>query len=381
MTRRSSAEKKSGDAVLAAIARDFDKTWPPAWEALTEVRSVPTAAPWVNLASGKGGWPTDCVTVVHGPSNEGKTSFVMLLIKSFLERGHPASLLDIEQTTPFSFALGMMGPCARLPIFRASRQASYEATRKEVRRFCDVIGELRASRSVPEDTTALVAVDSLKKLVPDKLWDEITKDASGKPRRGKEDGAGVDGMGGRAGQYKASLNGAWLDELGPLLKQTGVGMVIVARENVERLLFGGENVTLGGGKNLFFDSAFVCRVTCKRQIVDSEGGAGATLFGEQHEVEVYKTKIAGKRTRWPTAFFHTSTGQLDGVPAGFDVARDYLETAKHLEVVDPGDAYNAFGGEKLGHGANQAVKRLYADAKTFAELRAAVDEAVAARCS
>jgi hypothetical protein len=336
--------------------------------------------PWVNLASGKKGWPTDCVSVIHGPSNGGKTAFLLALLKSFLEQGNPSSLLDIEQTTPFSFAASMMGPVARSPIFRASREASFETTRKEVRRFCDLIGEARAKGSVPETMTALIAVDSLKKLIPDKLWDEITKDASGKSKRGTDKESGIDGMGGRAGQYKASLNGAWLDELNRLLKQTGVGMVIVARENVERLMFG-ESVTLGGGKNLFFDASFVARVTCKRQIVDSEGGAEATLYGEQHEVEVYKTKIAGKRTRWPTAYFHTSTGALDGVPLGFDAARDYLETAKHLEVIDPKDAYNSLDGDKLGHGANQAVKRLYADAKVFAKLRAAVDEVVASRCS
>jgi hypothetical protein len=276
-------------------------------------------------------------------------------------------LLDIEQTTAFSFAASMMGDCARLPIFRASRQASYETTRNEVRRFCDVIGEARAKKAVPENTTALIAIDSLKKLLPDKLWDALDKEV-GKPKRGRDGKEevqyGIDGMNGAAGRFKAAFNGAWLDELGPLLKQTGVGMVIIAREKVEKTMFG-ENVTLGGGNNLFFDSAFVTRIVCKRQIVDSEGGAGATLYGEQHEVEVYKTKIAGKRTRWPTAYFHTSTGALDGVPLGFDAARDYLETAKHLEVIDPKDAYNSLDGDKLGHGANQAVKRLYADAKVL----------------
>jgi hypothetical protein len=376
-------EQQSRLAALAAVARHFDATWPPAFDALTEGRSVWTCMPWLNLASGKNGWPTDCVSVVHGPSNQGKTSFVLALLKSFLEQECPAVLLDIEQTTAFSFAASMMGDCARLPIFRASRQASYETTRNEVRRFCDVIGEARAKKAVPENTTALIAIDSLKKLLPDKLWDALDKEV-GKPKRGRDGKEevqyGIDGMNGAAGRFKAAFNGAWLDELGPLLKQTGVGMVIIAREKVEKTMFG-ENVTLGGGNNLFFDSAFVTRIVCKRQIVDSEGGAGATLYGEQHEVEVYKTKIAGKRTRWPTAYFHTSTGALDGVPLGFDAARDYLETAKHLELIDPKDAYNAFEGEKLGHGANQAVKRLYADAKVFARLRAVVDEVVASRCS
>ena len=376
---RRPAEQREAESRVAALAKaagDF-KDWRPAAFALAEVRAVPTVLPWVDRVSGVGGWPTDRFTLVHGPSNHGKTVFLIALLLSYLRRQHFAALLDAEQTTPFSFVAQFMGGEARNPAFFATRESGYERVRASVRRFCDFVGEKRAKREVPEDTTALIALDSIKKLVPEKLWDELTKEAAGKPKKGfkgKPGKRGVDGLGGRAAQMKAALNSAWLDELVPLLGQTGVGMVAIARETVEDSLFG-EKVSLTGGKAIFFDSSLVVRVTRHRSVVDGEG-AQAPLVGERHSVEVTKTKIAGKEVRWPEAFFNVSNGQLAGVPFGFDRPRDLLELAESLGAVKR-DGSHAFqlGRLKLGQGANRVVQRLHADPELLAKLEAALAEA------
>lgn len=376
MARRPAERRAEDDRLraLAAVAKDF-AGFKPAWSALTEVRAVPTVLPWLNRVSGVGGWPTDRFALVHGKSNEGKTSFLIALIKSFVERAHFAALVDAENTTPFSFVELLMGSAARNPGFVATREAGYENVRKAVRRFCDRIGEARAKGQVPEDTTAIIALDSIRKLVPEKIWEELTKEAAGKAKkgpRGKPAKRGVDGMGGRAAQIKAALNAAWLDELVPLLAQTGVGMVAIARESVEVTPFGGEEVRLTGGKALFFDSSLVVRVTRSRSVLDGEG-ADAPLVGERHAIEVYKTKIAGKDVRWPEAFFHTSNGRLDGVPAGFDRARDLLDLAEDAGAVHKdGAGQFLLGRLKLGRGANQVVRRLYAEPDLLARLEQAV---------
>ncbi len=372
--RRRAEEREEADRTkaLAAVAKDF-LGFRPAFSALAEVRSVPTILPWLNAVSGVGGWPTDRFALVHGPSNEGKTTLLIALLKSFVDRAHFAALIDAEQTTPFSFVESFMGESARHPGFVATREAGYENVRKFVRRFCDRIGEARAKRQIPEETTAIVALDSIRKLVPERIWDELTKEAEGKAKRGmrgKPAKRGVDGMGGRAAQMKAALNAAWLDELVPVLSQTGVGMVVIARETVEEKQFG-EEVRLTGGKALFFDSSLVVRVTRAKSILDGEG-AGAPLVGERHSVEVYKTKIAGKGVRWPEAFFHTSNGRLEGVPAGFDRARDLLALAVDRGAVTASDGFFSIGKLKLGRGENAVVRRLHAEPDLLARVESAI---------
>ena len=75
--------------------------------------------------------------------------------------------------------------------------------------------------SLPLTTSALIAIDSIRKLVPKKLFDELAKaekaDSGDKPKgRFAKKPKGVDGYGGRAAQLKAALNAAWMDELVPL---------------------------------------------------------------------------------------------------------------------------------------------------------------------
>lgn len=369
-------EEREADERAASLAKVAGEMagWKPAYSALSEVRAVQTILPWLNVVSGVGGWPTDRFAMLHGPSNQGKTLLLLALLVSFLRRGHFAALLDAEHTTPFSWVEQMMGSASRLPTFLAQREASYEKVRNAVRRFCDKIGEARAKREIPQETTGLIALDSIRKLVPEKIWDELAKESAGKVKkgfRGKPAKRGVDGMGGRAAQIKAALNAAWLDELVPLLAQTGVGMVVIARETVEETAFSTE-VSTGGGKALFFDSSLVVRSTLHRSIVDGEG-KDAPLVGERHAVEVYKTKIAGKETRWPTAYFNVSNGKLDGVPAGFDLARDLLELAESRGAVRK-DGSGQFFLErlKLGQGANKVVRRLYAEPELLARLERAV---------
>jgi len=371
---RRPAEQREAESRVAALAKaagDF-KDWRPAAFALAEVRAVPTVLPWVDRVSGVGGWPTDRFTLVHGPSNHGKTVFLIALLLSYLRRQHFAALLDAEQTTPFSFVAQFMGGEARNPAFFATRESGYERVRASVRRFCDFVGQKRAKREVPEDTTALIALDSIKKLVPEKLWDELTKEAEGKAKkdqRGNVKARGIDGMGGRAAQIKAALNAAWLDELIPLLAQTDVAFACVARQTIDTE---GE-VKIGGGAALIYDSSLRVEVERDGWITNgAENQKDEVIFGERHKVIVRKTKIAGREERWPAAYFHSSTGALEGVPAGFDRPRDVFDLGLRSGVVDmKHGGHYSFAGESLGQGANKVVRRLHADPTLLARLEAA----------
>lgn len=259
-------------------------------------------------------------------------------------------------TTPFSWVEQMLGSHARHPGFLAKRPDTYEQTRSEIRTALLEIAGAKADGLLPEDTSAIIVVDSLKKLVPKKLWDEIlkSKDAD---------------IGKRIGQIKAAMNSAWLDELVPLLEKSHATMVAIAREmeNTESNPFA-PDYKVGGGKDVFFDSSLAMRVERAGWVQDGEGDS-RKVYGERHRVTVYKTKIAGKEDKTIRAFFHTSNGVL--VPKGFDRARDVLELGEQCGVVDLKGARLYFEGELFANGRHNAVKALHANVQLLESIEVA----------
>jgi len=377
-----SRERRKADATaekslkgLAAVASRLG-AFKPAHEVLVPVRSVKTVFPSFNHVSKVGGWPTARFNLLHGESGDGKTKFGMGIGLSFLQAGGFFAHHDAENTTPIDWPRSLFGEWVTSPGFVATRISGFEQTRSEVRRFCETFAEARIKKEIPEETPAFYLLDSVRKLVPEKIWEELTKEAQGKPSRGRGGQAkkrGVDGYGGRAAQLKAALNAAWLDELIPLLAQTDVAMGCIARETLDE---DGE-VKIGGGAALYYDSSLVARVERDGYITN-----GATdrkdevVYGERHAVVVRKTKVAGREERWPTAYFHSSNGQLEGVPAGFDPQRDVLELALSLGVAEQkGGGWITFGEERIGQGANKCTQLLHARPALYQALTLAVENA------
>lgn len=324
------ANGQKGRRRALAAAADAFGDFGVARDTLTLVRAVPTCFLQVDHGVGVGGWPIDRVSVIHGPSNEGKTLFMLGLIASFLKLEHFAYFVDAERTTPIDWVRKVLGPLADSDRFRALRPSSYEQTVDKVRAFCKQVAHLRQAKQVAADTTALVVVDSLRKLNPEDILTKIAKQgASG------EKGS-VDGMGGRAAQIRAAYNAAWMDELVPLMDDTGCGFATIARESEDPeadvwARRAGTNYKVGGGKALIYDSSIVARIQRDSWIVDERGGE-KKVYGERHKVAIRKTKIAGKENRQTICYFHSSNGVL--IPEGFDRARDVLDLGERFgEVV------------------------------------------------
>ncbi len=352
------------------------KGWRPQAEVLREVVSVPTIFPSYDRVVGVGGHPLSRLTVVHAPSNEGKSTFVLGLGRSFLERGHFFGFGDAERTTPQSYVRTMMGAAADHPGFAALPIGTYEQVRASVREYCEVISRARDAGTIPKETSALIAIDSIRKLVPEKLWAELSKaikadTEEGKKSRFEKKAKGVDGAGGRAGQIKAAMNSAWVDELIPLLDDHRISMVVIARETVEEGegFFAEDLVKVGGGVAINYDASL--RLRCLREFVYEDlGGKHKELCGERIEVSVQKTKIGFKDERTPRAFFHTSNGRL--CPEGFDLARDVLELGIELGVIEQSGSWFSFAGGRLGQGKLQALKQLYDQPAVVARVDAAI---------
>ncbi len=214
-----------------------------------------------------------------------------------------------------------------------------------------------------------MVVDSIRKLVPEKLWKNLTASlTTNDPKKDK----GIDGFGGRAGQIKAALNAAWVDELIPLLADTRMALVVIARETkdaeAEASLFSSRDWKVGGGAALFYDSSLDIRVS--RDWVYEEIGGKKVVVGEKRRLAIHKTKVAGKEQKVPTANFYTSNGKLS--PLGFDPARDVVELAVALGVIEQRGAWFSFGGSRLGQGQGKVLTAFREKPELLAEVQAAV---------
>lgn len=339
----------------------------PASQLIRKVEAVPTVFPLIDWRVGVGGFPISRITVIHGPSNMGKSTLCLGLIRSFLEAEQFVHYIDAERSTPKPFALTMIGEAFYSPLFTCPEEiGTYEQVRVNVRSWCESIAKARRSGNIPEDATGLVVVDSLRNLVPAGIFDELSKAfkadvseaAKKKPksRYSKSKDKGIDGASGRAGQIQAAYNTAWLVELSSLLADTRTALVAIAREEVFEGtgMFDRDRVEVRGGREVQFAPSLRLRVTAHPII---EGPEGAKQFvGERHGVAIFKTKLAGKTDTIPEGHFHTSNGTIS--PEGFDRARDVLELGLELGVITLAGAWYAFGAERLGQGADNVLTRL-----------------------
>jgi recombination protein RecA len=367
-------------AAMAGVAGRFTRMRP-ARQVLTRVQGVKTIFPSINLATKIGGWPIRRIALIHGASGEGKTKLGLGLGRSFLERAHFFALVDAEHTTEEAWINSLRVPFDS-PGFSAQRPASYEDAVDGIREWAETIAEARVKGDIPPETTGFALVDSIGKLAPKDLLKKIQAgaDADDAPKRGGKSNKpkrGIDGMGGRAAQYKAALNSAWMNELVPLMASTGCSIGIITREieDPDAGMFD-EGFKLTGGKALFYDSSLVVRVANDTFLYRGEG-AQRELLGERHRVEIRKSKIGRRDQKVPKAYFNDSNGTL--VPSGFDIPRDYLDLGQEFgEVEIRGSAY-MLGKKRLGQGEHAAVKRLHEDASLFAELREIVEECIRKR--
>jgi RecA/RadA recombinase len=336
---------------LNEVAGDF-KGWVQGRKVLTPVSSVPTIFPQFDVATRVRGYPIQRVVLVHGPSNHGKTTFMLGLGRSFLERGHFYFHVDAEMTTPEPWVQENLGQMADSPNFLAIRPESFEETAEAVRSAADKLRAMRDSKKIPLETVALFGIDSLQKLVPK---DFLTKLLD--PKQNKDQN--IDPLKGRGGMFLAALNTAWMRELIPLLYHCNAGLVLLGREsqNTEKSGMFDRDYKVGGGNAVYYDSSLVCRIT-RAEWVKRGSGDNERIIGERHAVEITKTKVGHKDAKITRCYFHTSNGQH--IPAGFDRARDVLELGLRAGVLkkDGNAIEDLETGERYGANINDAVLKL-----------------------
>jgi len=347
---------------LRGVAADINR-WGAAKEVLTNVRAVKTCFPQFNKATKVNGFPIERFTLVHGPSAHGKTTFAIGVGMSFLMGNHFYAHCDAENTTPADYVDKLMGSYADHPAFLAMRPRTYEQAIDGVRQFCEVIHKAREEGKIPADTSGVVVMDSIQKLMPQHLLDKIRKE-------------GADGLGGRAGQLKAAMNQAWLNDLIPMLNQTGTAVLAIGREaqdpnatEIDRKF--GNDWKLTGGVGLVYDASLLVRVTRSSWVYDKPGENGVVI-GEKHKLRVWKSKVEAKDAKHTECFFYTSNGK-GGYAEGFDFQRDYLELGVDCGVVTKAGSWFSLEDDRLGQGEHNAVLALHRNPKLFERLKMLVD--------
>lgn len=354
--------RRLGD--ITALADRFAAAgWRRAGQVLRDVRAVPTRFIQYDCENGIGGHPTGLVVTLHGPSNEGKSKFLLGLGASLIERGHIFGLADAERTTSPQFTRLCMGRHADSERFLALPVGSYEQVRDGCRRFCETIAEGRIRGELPPDTVGVFGVDSVRKLMPKKLWDEMQKamaadDAASKPKPKFGRKQAGPKLGNRANQIKAQFNAIWLDELVPLLADTQCGAVLIAREykRADGGMFD-DDFVVGGGDAINYDSSIRIRVV--RSFIREGEGETSRVVGERHRLEIRKTKVAGKRQAVPVAYFHTSNGTA--WPEGWDRPRDVLELGESAGMIQVSGSWYSWEKKRLGQGKLNTLKRMHTD--------------------
>ncbi len=341
-------------AQLSKVAGKME-AWRPGTEVLTRVTAQKTIFPAINRDTQVGGWPNQRIALIHGPSGHGKTSLLHGIGLSYLMGGHFYLFVDAEYTSPEDWLRKLMAQHADHPGFRALRPTSYEQTTEAVRDAAHAIVEAKQSGDLPPDVACFIVIDSIRKLVPEKLMKALEKDEGG-----------IDGMSGRAAMMKAALNAQWLDELVPLAHHCNLSIAIIAREMEKAALHPWEDdFKIAGGKALVFESSLVARVMRSGYVYRGEG-KDRQAIGERHSVKITKTKVAASEGKSTDSFFHTSNGLW--VPEGFDRARDVVELGKQLGVLETKGSTIMYGGKKIGAGDHAAVKYLAAEPDLFEEI-------------
>lgn len=316
-------------AALKALGARFEK-FGKARDVLEPIVALPTRFVQYDWATRCGGHPLKRTCVVHGPSNGGKSSFVLGLLGSFVDGGHLADYVDAERTTPIEWLRTLVGAAADSDRFIARYPSTYEDCVDRTREIHRAVKAAVDAGELSPGTSLLTVVDSIRKLVPEDFFKKIAKFGAGGEK------GSVDGMGGRGAMIKANMNAGWLDELTPLTSDCGTSWLGILRESekigatdYEKKI--GEAHHIQGGLGMIFDAALRLRIELESYVTIPDGDR-KKIVGERNRITIKKTKVGGKDDRATIAYFHTSNGVI--APEGFDRSRDVVDLGLKLGVLE-----------------------------------------------
>ena len=289
------------------------------------VETIPTGSLSLDLALGLGGIPKGRVVEIYGPESSGKTTVALHMIAEAQKRGGVAGFIDAEHALDPVYAKAIGVDIDNLYI----SQPDYGEQALEI-----------TETMVRSGAVDIIIVDSVAALVPKAEIDGDMGDS-------------------HMGQHARLMSQA-LRKLTGIMNKTGCTVVFInqLREKIG-VMFGNPETTTGGRALKFYASV---RLDVRRVETLKAGGE---MVGNRARVKVVKNKIAPP---FKEAEFDIMFGK------GISKEGDILDLAAKSGIVIKSGSWNAYNGEKIGQGRENAKKYFMEHPDIMEEVDAKVRE-------
>jgi RecA/RadA recombinase len=268
-----------------------------------------TAVTSLNRATKVGGIPGGMMTVLHGPSQGGKTLLVSEFLRAVEATGGLGLFVDAEcRGVDLKWFEAV---CGALDAVVYYKPRTFEEFVERVQKFRAAFRAAKAKGELPPGAMLGLGVDSLNRLAPKDELKELME-------RGKVEG--------RKYPLRAMLIGAWLDGLIPTLERDELVFGVLREgENLDAMP-GQKKYKVKGGKAPIYDAGVELRITGRALVKIRKGEKQPdVVIGQKHEIEVLKNSMGPKDGA--LACFYSSVGAKDGAPLGLDHAREVRDEA------------------------------------------------------
>lgn len=324
------ARSKNLDLALQQIEKDYGS------EAIrrlgdnsvSPVDVIPTGNIMIDRALGVGGFPRGRVVEIYGPESSGKTTLTLTAIAQAQKRGGLAAFIDVEHALDPQYA-------QKLGVNLDELLVSQPSSGEEALRICETL--------VRSNALDVIVLDSVAALVTkSELEGEI--------------GDAVVGA-------QARLMSNALRKLTAFISKAQTVCIFTnqIREKIG-VMFGNPETTPGGKALKFYASV---RIDIRR-IGAIKNGDG-TVTGNRTRVKVVKNKVAPPFAEAEFDIMYnegiSSTGSL-------------IDIALEKNIIEKRGSWLSYKGNQLAQGRDAGKEALKADPALYAEIEAAVREAL-----
>jgi len=319
-------------------------------DAPDESKYVPTLFPSFNRAIQLGGAPVRCLWLVHGPTEEGKSTFCAGLVASFQKLGHLTAYIDAEHSVLSNLWFRQLGVDPELLLFY--QPDFLEDASNKLDEWVTKFDELKEQ---DPDLCFLIVLDSLSKFTPKSEFERFQKE-------------GADAMDKGLARFRGLYLQTWIDHLTPIIGKRDIALVAIGQErSIQDAKIWEKQYRIKGCQGAGFDASVRFRIQFGPKVY---AGSDKTkrAIGQSHKIWVFKNRV-GYPNEMGT--FYTSNGK-GGIPIGFDFGRELIEEGVKQGVVQQAGAWFAFGETKLGNGEEKAARFLYDHPEISDQIRQAI---------
>ena len=293
-----------------------------------DVEVIPTGNILIDRALGVGGVPRGRIVEIFGPESSGKTTVALTLVAQAQKRGGLAAFIDVEHALDPVYA-------RKLGVNPDELLISQPSSGEEALRICETL--------VRSNALDIIIVDSVAALVTkQELEGEIGDSTVG---------------------AQARLMSAALRKLTSLISKAKTTVLFTnqLREKIG-VMFGNPETTPGGKALKFYASV---RLDIRR--IGAIKLPDGSVTGNRTKLKVVKNKVAPPFTEAEVDIMYNE---------GISTTGSLLDLALEKNIIEKRGSWLSYKGSQLAQGRDAAKELLKKDAGIYAEIEAAVLEAM-----